>query len=169
MDQINGFENMPETDAKKAYDKYMNSGLLTDDAKNKISADYDKKYVNEKGVVNVFASDFKASEFGTFVGTNKDGSSGKQSEQSKYIDAIIEMARNGEFKEGDLIVPNFGSGTKWAYKYLGNGKFEKYKKVSDLSTGHNYFTGEQNDINEYELLKFPSGYKMSNREVMKTN
>ena len=167
---IENIANLSKDELKTVID----SGILTAGAQSEFETRYSNKYgdtKNEQFSISEKDSFEAAKQFGNFVGSNN-----PKSEQSKYIDKVLKMASNNELsadgkplEEGNLVVANFGEGTKWTYKYLGNGKFEKYKKLSSLSTGHNYLTGEQTGINEFDLLRVPEGYVIRSGTVYKTN
>ena len=118
---------------QKIYE-YLGNGLFKETKYSRIKEDYVVpegfvyKYspqsnlgeiVETTGIIDV-NEDSAVKKFGSFL-----GSGNKNSKQSKYINTIIEDAKQDKITKGQKVIVNFGEtgrGT-YVYEYIGNGKF----------------------------------------------
>lgn len=127
---------------QKAYDEIFNPQENNSAEINNSNENDELKFDEKAKEVNIYSSSFNAKEFGEFYGSNKENSG-----QSKYINKVVEDAKSGKIKVGQIVVANCG--LSWddvgGYLYLGNGKFKK------LNTSY--------VADNRELIYEPEGYK----------
>lgn len=140
--------NLGEINVNTYYDYLSGDEAARQNAKIKITEAQNKtdtegvkekvdEYLKNKGiestgyVVSIYSKNFDVSQFGDF------GNSGGK--QEKYINAVINMAKNNQLKEGDIVSMNYGARAlnnaekgNWKlehnygmYVYAGNGQFSK--------------------------------------------
>ena len=141
-------------DLKAAYDKF--GGQLDETENydliqkyNKYAEDYDK------ATIDVTADDFDVSEFGSFFGMGRENS-----DQYKYLSAVVADAKKGKIKEGQYIVPNYGKHLdkrSYVYQYLGNGRFKEVE-LKDIKLGEG-FLHKGSQVNRELDVYTPKGYE----------
>jgi hypothetical protein len=144
-------DSLPKADLKKVID----SGLLTDKAKSRLEVMYENKFDDSKQ-----SSVYDKTSFDKFAGSGKDGS-----KQDEYINALKDLASGdivatdgSTLAEGDYVIVNYGRGAGDIYKYLGNGKLEKYSSYGDWW---------QEENSERNKIKVPQGYHLKGTAIYK--
>lgn len=75
------------------------------------------------------AADAKTNDFGSFA-----GSGNSNSKQSKYVNQILDAAKEGKLENGAIINFNYGLGNAKLYQYVDNGTDDPYwAEVSNIS------------------------------------
>ena len=160
--------NRGEIDVDTYYDYLSGDDVAKQNAKTKITEAQNKtntEGVKEKAdeslknkgiestgdIVSIYSKNFDVSQFGNF------GNSGGK--QEKYINAVINMAKNNQLAVGDIVSMNYGARAlnnaekgNWKlehnygmYVYAGNGQFSKLSDAEAAKV-------DSNDI------KLPEGY-----------
>lgn len=141
------------------FDDIENYDIINEYQKHAKDAEFAKKAkeipLKDEGYdVNVWSADYKSDAFGKYLDTGK-----TDSKQEKYIEAIVEDAKNGKIPVGAIITANYGynDGTYEAgklYKYIGDGKF----KI--ISTNNPYTGAFEDTLYDFtEDLYVPDGYE----------
>lgn len=141
---------MTRADFEDILNSEVNKTLLTEKARKTLQADFEKRYSStvSKNEINIYSSDFDMSDFGTFIGSEKDNS-----KQSAYTSALKKLIESGTLVEGDVIIAKYGEkldswSRRGVYVYDGKGGFKKANKSFS-----------------YDKIRVPDGYVYSALEV----
>lgn len=108
--------------------------------------------------VDINSTNFSVNSFGEFKGSEKE-----DSEQTQYINKLLEDAKNGKIEEGQFINANYGKVSEKAnFVYIGDGKFVKMEeKVSGVPV---FVDSKENaskvDGSKAVPLYIPEGYQI---------
>lgn len=152
-------------DAKKLLDTVKANTWHNDVNKKAIESMFMRQYAEKIGeelsknggctskTVDIYASNFKTTNFGDYYDMGKSGTW-----QEKYAQAIVADAKAGKIQAGQYVIMNYGNTweTDCIFIYIGDGLFQKCD--NDLSEG--YANGRK-ELNKGISFYVPSGYKLN--------
>ena len=152
-------------DAKKLLDTVKANTWHNDVNKKAIESMFMRQYAEKIGeelsknggctskTVDIYASNFKTTNFGDYYDMGKSGT-----RQEKYAQAIVADAKAGKIQAGQYVIMNYGNTweTDCIFIYIGDGLFQKCD--NDLSEG--YANGRK-ELNKGISFYVPSGYKLN--------
>lgn len=152
-------------DAKKLLDTVKANTWHNDVNKKAIESMFMRQYAEKIGeelsknggctskTVDIYASNFKTTNFGDYYDMGKSGTW-----QEKYAQAIVADAKAGKIQAGQYVIMNYGNTweTDCIFIYIGDGLFQKCD--NDLSEG--YANGKK-ELNKGISFYVPSGYKLN--------
>lgn len=152
-------------DAKKLLDTVKASTWHNDVNKKAIESMFMRQYAEKIGeelsknggctskTVDIYASNFKTTNFGDYRDMGKSGTW-----QEKYAQAIVADAKAGKIQAGQYVIMNYGNtrDIDCVFIYIGDGLFQKCDK--DLSEG---YANGRSELNKDISFYVPSGYKLN--------
>lgn len=152
-------------DAKKLLDTVKANTWHNDVNKKAIESMFMRQYAEKIGeelsknggctskTVDIYASNFKTTNFGDYRDMGKSGTW-----QEKYAQAIVADAKAGKIQAGQYVIMNYGNtwDTDCIFIYIGDGLFQKCD--NDLSEG---YANGRSELNKGISFYVPSGYKLN--------